>query len=61
MHGNVWEWTQSPPGPAANLCVARGGSWYDRPYRATAAYRIGYQAWQPVFNVGFRVLCIAAE
>jgi formylglycine-generating enzyme required for sulfatase activity len=61
MHGNVWEWTQSPPGPAANLCVARGGSWYDRPYRATAAYRIGYQAWQPVFNVGFRVLCNAAE
>jgi formylglycine-generating enzyme required for sulfatase activity len=36
--------------------VARGGSWYDRPYRAGAAYRLPYQPWQRVYNVGFRVI-----
>jgi formylglycine-generating enzyme required for sulfatase activity len=36
--------------------VARGGSWIDRPYRSTAAYRLAYEAWQPVHNVGFRVI-----
>ncbi|HDP33716.1 MAG TPA: hypothetical protein ENN29_01250, partial [Candidatus Hydrogenedentes bacterium] len=40
------------------LRVARGGSWYDRPHRAGASYRLAYRSWQRVFNVGFRVVCI---
>ncbi|MBM4080825.1 MAG: formylglycine-generating enzyme family protein, partial [Planctomycetes bacterium] len=56
MHGNVWEWTLTALGDHR---VVRGGSWYDRPYRSTAAYRITYPAWQRVFNVGFRVVCEA--
>jgi formylglycine-generating enzyme required for sulfatase activity len=70
MHGNVAEWTRSlfKPYPyvpadgredltAAGRRVVRGGSWIDRPYRATASYRLAYEAWQPVHNVGFRVIC----
>lgn len=69
MHGNVWEWTLSACRPypyrdsdgrndlaAQDKRVARGGSWYDRPHRATAAYRLAYAPWQRVFNVGFRVV-----
>lgn len=72
MHGNVWEWTQSSMRPYPHSetdgrnkvdtdenRVARGGSWYDRPYRATASYRLDYPPWQRVFNVGFRVVCAA--
>jgi len=57
MHGNACEWTSSeyPSQPQAMRTVC-GGSWYDRPYRATATYRSGYPAWQKVFNVGFRVI-----
>ena len=36
--------------------VVRGGSWRDRPHRATSAYRLGYQPYQPVVDVGFRVI-----
>ena len=70
MHGNVWEWTLSAFRAypyAANdgrnaldtreKRTVRGGSWYDRPQRATASYRLPYQPWQRVFNVGFRVVC----
>jgi formylglycine-generating enzyme required for sulfatase activity len=69
MHGNVQEWTRStyrsyPYGetdgqntPAATKRkVVRGGSWRDRPKRATASYRRDYPAWQAVYNVGFRVI-----
>ncbi|HNR29426.1 MAG TPA: SUMF1/EgtB/PvdO family nonheme iron enzyme, partial [Candidatus Hydrogenedentes bacterium] len=71
MHGNVWEWTRSlyrgypyEEGGGRNARsaegrrVVRGGSWYDRPKRATAAYRLAYAPWQRVFNVGFRVICV---
>jgi formylglycine-generating enzyme required for sulfatase activity len=69
MHGNVAEWTLSAyrpypyvaddgrDAPAADgLKVVRGGSFYDRPLRATSAFRWGHQPWQRVFNVGFRVV-----
>jgi formylglycine-generating enzyme required for sulfatase activity len=68
MHGNVAEWTRSdyvsyPYLPdnsnsidAATEKVVRGGSFFDRPYRATSSYRLGYAPWQGVFNVGFRVV-----
>jgi len=74
MHGNVWEWTSSLYHPypydaedgretlfGREKRVVRGGSWYDRPHRATAAYRLAYAPWQRVFNVGFRVVCIADD
>jgi formylglycine-generating enzyme required for sulfatase activity len=69
MHGNVAEWTLSayrpypyrdddgrndPASPEDR--VARGGSWRDRPAAATAAFRRPYRPYQPVFNVGFRVV-----
>jgi len=70
MHGNAAEWTRSVYRPypyrendgrndpsATGLRVVRGGSWRDRPHRATASYRLAYERWQPVFNVGFRVIC----
>ena len=69
MHGNAAEWTRSlyKPYPyddqdgrnditAAGRWVARGGSWYDRPYRSTSSFRAAYQGWQGVFNVGIRVV-----
>ncbi|MCC6863102.1 MAG: SUMF1/EgtB/PvdO family nonheme iron enzyme [Bryobacterales bacterium] len=66
MHGNVAEWTLSTfkpypydnrdglnePGPK----VVRGGSWRDHPRRATSAHRIAYEPYQPVWDVGFRVV-----
>ena len=54
MHGNVAEWTRSKFDD--NRKVVRGGSWRDRPERATALFRLGYQSYQPVFNVGFRII-----
>ena len=64
MLGNVAEWTSSnydfdKVGLAANngsLKVAKGGSWRDRPFYATAATREGYMSYQKVFNVGFRLV-----
>jgi formylglycine-generating enzyme required for sulfatase activity len=70
MHGNVAEWTLSTfrpypyqDGDGRNKAtsdgekVVRGGSWRDRPKRCRSAFRLHYPAWQPVFNVGFRVVC----
>lgn len=68
MHGNVWEWTLSPykstpsqpdvPDEAESsaLRVVRGGSWYDRPKRATSSFRLAYAPYARVFNVGFRIV-----
>ena len=69
MHGNVQEWTRSSYSPypyvdsdgrnaldATARMVVRGGSWRERPKRATASYRRDYPAWQQVYNVGFRVV-----
>lgn len=70
MHGNVSEWTRSDYKPypyveddGRNACPAsepkcvRGGSWRDRPHRARSAFRLAYRPYQPVFDVGFRVVC----
>ncbi|MBT8036352.1 MAG: SUMF1/EgtB/PvdO family nonheme iron enzyme [Verrucomicrobiae bacterium] len=67
MHGNVAEWTRSDyrPYPADNtaadnhhsaLRVVRGGSWRDRPHRATSSHRLPYPRFQKVYNVGFRII-----
>ncbi|MHB8897727.1 MAG: formylglycine-generating enzyme family protein, partial [Thermoguttaceae bacterium] len=70
MHGNAAEWTSSADAPYPyrpadrrdDLApqarkVVRGGSFYDRPYRCRASFRLSYPAWQKVHNVGFRVVC----
>jgi formylglycine-generating enzyme required for sulfatase activity len=72
MHGNVAEWTRSEYRPypfqdgssqgqagSAGKKVVRGGSWYDRPDRCRSAFRQTYRAYQPVYDVGFRVICEA--
>ena len=68
MHGNVAEWTRSDyvsypynadksnSMNAGTEKVVRGGSFFDRPYRATSSYRLGFAPWQGVFNVGFRIV-----
>jgi len=67
MHGNVAEWTRSeyrsyatgePVGEPGRM-VVRGGSWNDRPHRCTSAFRWAYPKWQPVYNVGIRVIAEA--
>jgi formylglycine-generating enzyme required for sulfatase activity len=71
MHGNVAEWCLSTYKPypyqagdgrdeakTAGMKVVRGGSWNDTLRYATSASRWRYQPYQPVYNVGFRVLCV---
>ena len=70
MHGNAAEWTRTARRPypyreddgrnaagAAGRKVVRGGSWSDRPHDARSARRLAFWPYQPVFCVGFRVLC----
>ncbi len=74
VHGNVAEWTLSSyrgypyhgddgrnDPSQGGLKVVRGGSWRDRPHRATSSFRLAYQPYQRVFNVGFRVVCPAND
>jgi formylglycine-generating enzyme required for sulfatase activity len=69
MTGNVCEWTRSDykpypydesdgknTGTAKEGKVVRGGSWHDRPAQARSAYRLSYRSYQPVYNVGFRII-----
>jgi len=69
MHGNVAEWCLSTYRPypyrsddvrddphTPGLKVVRGGSWNDTMRSVTSASRWRYQPYQPVYNVGFRVL-----
>ncbi len=68
MHGNVAEWTRSDSATypyraddgrngldLTKRKSVRGGSWRDRPHRATASFRTAYETFQPVANVGFRI------
>ena len=69
LHGNVAEWTRSTYAAYpwatdgrddernSGRKVVRGGSWRDVPARGTASFRLSYQPWQRVYNVGFRVVC----
>ncbi|MDD4869181.1 MAG: SUMF1/EgtB/PvdO family nonheme iron enzyme [Kiritimatiellae bacterium] len=70
IHGNAAEWTRSlfkayPYNEddgrndisAQGKRVVRGGSWFDRPYRASSAYRLAYEPYQKVYNVGLRLVC----
>ena len=67
LHGNVAEWTASlyeqrtsrPVG--GELQVVRGGSWRDRPERCRSSFRLAYPRFQPVYNVGFRVVVEEAD
>lgn len=54
MHGNAAEWTSSTDRQGNVIC--RGGSFYDRPTRAAATAFRDYLPYQPVFDVGFRVM-----
>lgn len=69
LHGNVGEWTASKYEPypyraddgrnartGSGRRVVRGGSWSTRPKRATASYRRAYEAYAPVYDVGFRIV-----
>ena len=69
MHGNAAEWTRSDYAPypyveddgrnAGNQQrkkTVRGGSFASRPREATSSCRVGYEPWQKVFDVGFRIV-----
>lgn len=69
MHGNAAEWMLSDyraypyaandgrnGGSEQSRKVVRGGSWYDRPHRCRSAFRLDYDPWQKIYNVGFRVV-----
>ena len=69
MHGNAAEWTRSDYKPYPYVCgdgrnacdpktkkVARGGSFASRPRDGTSSFRLGYETWQTVYDVGFRVI-----
>ena len=59
MHGNVAEWVDQSNDKGEK--IVRGGSFYDHPKRAGSAYRLFYQEWQKVYNVGFRVVAEIEE
>lgn len=54
MHGNAWEWTATADDTGRK--IVRGGSWFDRPFRCTASYKLAHRSWQKVYNVGFRIV-----
>jgi len=72
LEDNVAEWTATDytPGgaklyqtapPVAPLKVVRGATWDDKLRIAPTTFRWRYPHCQPVYNVGFRVICEAPE
>ena len=74
MHGNAAEWTLSTykaypyvatdgrnDATLTGKKVVRGGAWEDRPKNARSAYRLAYEPWQRVYNVGFRVVMTSEQ
>lgn len=57
MHGNASEWTGTTCESDNHRKVVRGGSWRDRPLRSASSFRLSYQPYQRVYNVGFRIVC----
>lgn len=53
--GNVAEWTTGTQG-RDDMKAIRGGSWNDTFSACRTASRWRYPSWQPVYNVGFRVV-----
>ncbi len=71
---DVAEWTRSRMAPypyvesdGRNVLddrakrVVRGGSWRDRPMRSTSSFRVSYEPYQKVYNVGFRIIIEASD
>jgi formylglycine-generating enzyme required for sulfatase activity len=58
MHGNVAEWTRSELNTTVGdrEKIVKGGSWHDRPFRCATDFRISYPPYQPVYDVGFRII-----
>jgi formylglycine-generating enzyme required for sulfatase activity len=72
MEGNVAEWTSSvydplraapyqEAGRGVERRVVRGSTWDDRLRMAPTTTRWRYPTCQPVYNVGFRVVCEASD
>jgi len=65
MHGNAAEWTRDAEAPTpeqgrghVERKIVCGGSFFDPPRYGQSTARVAYPAWQRVFNVGFRVVCV---
>ncbi len=52
LHGNVWEWTETPVGEDR---VSRGGGWYDSAWDCGASTRCWSSPSDRGFNFGFRL------
>ena len=74
MHGNAAEWTRSDYAPYPYVDgdgrndgspktkkTVRGGSFASRPRDGTSSWRVGYEPWQAVYDVGFRVVLECEE
>ena len=55
VFGNVWEWTSDMD--SGGLAIAMGGSFASLRTQLTERSCVSYLPWQPVFDVGFRVVC----
>ncbi len=55
VFGNVWEWTSDVD--KEGRAIAMGGSFASIPKQLTERSCVSYWPWQPVFDVGFRVVC----
>ena len=55
VFGNVWEWTSDVD--KEGHAIAMGGSFASISKQLTERSCVSYWPWQPVFDVGFRVVC----